>query len=167
MRKLLGILSIVCVLFFSVITDANAAMTDKYQVRAAADKVSGLAQYDVLSFVNRNELIGYMLDSFNLRAMEYQRIAQYHAENMYGIATKIEVIENSADFSDTDKELQCRQLCQNADAALSDLNSKTISYLIGLRDMMPTITYQRYVKRFLDYYNDLDLTEVDLKVKSY
>ncbi len=167
MKKLLGILSIVCLLFFCAISDASAAITNKYQIRMVADKVKGLSQYDVLSFINKNELIGYRLDTFSLQTMEYQRTAQYHAQNMYSIITQIEVIENSVDLSDTDKELKSRQLCQNVDAALSDLNSKTISYLVGLRDMMPTITYQRYLKRFLDYYNALDLTEIDLKVKSY
>lgn len=166
MKKLLGLLTLVCLLFFSAITDANAAINNKYELRAAADKVSEIARYDVLSFVNKNELIGYMLDNFNLRAMDYQRIAQYHAENMYGYITQIEIIENSVDFSDTEKEMKCRQFYQYADTSLADLNSKTISYLVGLRDMMPTITYQRYVKRFLDYYNDLNLTETDIRIRN-
>ena len=85
--------------------------------------------------------------------MEYQRSAQFHADNLNSLSGKIDVVKNSIDFSDTEKEMQAKQIFQEADAALSDLNSTTI-------------TYQRYVKRFLNYYNDLHLTDVDLRVKS-
>ena len=167
MKKILGLLFTVGLLFFSTVTDAKAFIQSEYELDAAATKVTELAENDLLSLVYKNELIGYRLESFNLQTMQYQRSAQFHADNLHSLRSKLDVIQNSIDFSDTEKDMQSRQLYQEADAALSDLNSKTISYLIGLRDLMPTVTYQRYVKRFLDYYNDLDLTDQDLTVRTY
>ncbi len=166
MKKILSLLFTLSLLFFSTVTVANAKIDSQRDLKIAADKVNKLADYNLGSLVYKSELIGYRLENFNMRSMEYQRSAQFHADNLNSLSRKIDVVRNSIDFSDTEKEMQAKQIFQEADAALSDLNSKTISYLIGLRDLMPTITYQRYVKRFLDYYNDLNLTDVDLRVKS-
>lgn len=166
MKKILGLLFTLILLFFSTAIDANAQIKSKNDLQNVAKKVCDLSDYNLISLVYKNELIGYRLENFNMRSMEYQRIAQFHADNLKSLKARYDVVQNSIDFSDTEKEMQSKQIFQEADASLSDLNSKTISYLIGLRDLMPTITYQRYVKRFLNYYNDLNLTDVDLRVKS-
>lgn len=152
-------------MFFSSISDVQAVINSEYQIEASANRVMELANADLLSMVYKNELVGYRLDAFKMRAQEYQRLAQYHAENLNALVNKVQLANNSIDVSDSEKEMQRRQYYQEADAALSDLNSKTITYLYGIKDIMPTITYERYVKKFLDFYNGLQLSDSELRIR--
>ena len=97
MKKILSLLSIVILMFFSSICNVQAAIMNEYELRAAADKVMDVANTDLLSMVYKNELIGYRLDTFQMRSQEYQRTAQYHSENLYALLNKIELINNSID----------------------------------------------------------------------
>ncbi|HIS88135.1 TPA: hypothetical protein IAA87_01740, partial [Candidatus Avigastranaerophilus faecigallinarum] len=73
--------------------------------------------------------------------------------------------KNSSDFSDSDKAIQINKLYQDADAALYNFDSQTLNYLFSLRSIMPSISYQRYTKKFQEFYNGIGLTDNKLIVK--
>ena len=115
--------------------------------------------------VNKNELIGEIRSSFDMSTMQYKNNAGITAESLRNILRQIDIVKNSADFSDSDKNLQISKLYQDADSALYDLDSKTINYLMEVQRIMPTITYQRYVKKFLEQYNQMNLTGSQLYIR--
>ena len=61
-------------------------------------------------------------------------------------------------MSETDRAIQIKKLYQEADTTLYDIDSKTMQYLYSIRPLMPTLTYQKYSKKFKEFYNDLKLT---------
>lgn len=165
MKKFLSLLSVICMLFFLTVCDAQALIRSEGDLNYAASKLYEISEYDFLGLINKNELIGYRLDGFNMSTMQYQSYAKSTADGFLNIIGRLETINNSSDFSDSEKEMQINQLYQEAETSLSDVNSKTIWYLIDLRRTMPTITYQQYLKKFQDYYNSLALTGTPISVK--
>ena len=69
------------------------------------------------------------------------------------------MLRDSIDLTTEDRDLKIRKIYQDIDAALYSLDSQTLSYIFAMRNIMPTITYQRFVKRFEAFYNSLGLTE--------
>lgn len=164
MKKILSLLSIICLMFMFSLSSVEAAIRSVADVNISANKLYQLSDKDLLGIINKNELIGYRLDSFNMSSMQYQNYTRTMAESVLSVGSRMELIENSSEISDTEKELQMNMLYTEAEGLLSDVNSKTISYLIEIRRVMPSITYQQYVKRFLEYYNGLQITDYDLKI---
>ena len=140
------------------------AIASNSEMQYAVTQLHQLSSFDFSSFVNKNELIGYRLDMFNMATLQYKRNVDVAKEKIFSGLNKIDIINNSSDYSDTDKEIQIRQIYQEADMALSDVNSETINYLINLRRNMPTLTYQHYVKKFQNYYNSLAIGSSNLKM---
>ena len=165
MKKILSLLSILCIVFFSAISTVEAVVYSEYDIDVAIQKMNELASRDLLSFVNRNELIGFRLENVNMATMQYQTTVKATADSLVNMRNRIDIVKNSADFSDSEKNMQINQIYQEADASISNTTSKTVMYLIELRNSMPTITYQRYVKKFQEYYNQLNLGNYQVDVK--
>ena len=165
MKKILSLLSILCIVFFSAISSVEAVVYSEYDIDVAIQKMNELASQDLLSFVNRNELIGFRLENVNMATMQYQTTVKATADSLVNMRNRIDIVKNSADFSDSEKNMQINQIYQEADASISNTTSKTVMYLIELRNSMPTITYQRYVKKFQEYYNQLNLGNYQVDVK--
>ena len=165
MKKILNLLSILCIVFFSAISTVEAVVYSEYDIDVAIQKMNELASRDLLSFVNRNELIGFRLENVNMATMQYQTTVKATADSLVNMRNRIDIVKNSADFSDSEKNMQINQIYQEADASISNTTSKTVMYLIELRNSMPTITYQRYVKKFQEYYNQLNLGNYQVDVK--
>ena len=165
MKKILSLFSVLCILFFSAISSAEAVIYSEYDIDVAIQKMNELASQDLLSFVNRNELIGFRLENVNMATMQYQTTVKATADSLVNMRNRIDIVKNSADFSDSEKNMQINQIYQEADASISNTTSKTVMYLIELRNSMPTITYQRYVKKFQEYYNQLNLGNYQVDVK--
>lgn len=165
MKKILSLLSILCIVFFSAISSVEAVVYSEYDIDVAIQKMNELASRDLLSFVNRNELIGFRLENVNMATMQYQTTVKATADSLVNMRNRIDIVKNSADFSDSEKNMQINQIYQEADASISNTTSKTVMYLIELRNSMPTITYQRYVKKFQEYYNQLNLGNYQVDVK--
>ena len=165
MKKILNLLSILCIVFFSAISSVEAVVYSEYDIDVAIQKMNELASRDLLSFVNRNELIGFRLENVNMATMQYQTTVKATADSLVNMRNRIDIVKNSADFSDSEKNMQINQIYQEADASISNTTSKTVMYLIELRNSMPTITYQRYVKKFQEYYNQLNLGNYQVDVK--
>ena len=57
------------------------------------------------------------------------------------------------------------RIYQDADAILYDIDSKSINYLYALKNFMPTVTYSKFVKKFSNFYNELHITNREVKLK--
>ena len=163
-NRLLKIFFLVFALFAFVL-NANAVVSSVADINKKIVDLKKISQYDYNSLVNKNELIGYRLDSFNMASAQYKNSANLVVDNFNNIIFQINTIKNSSDFSDSDKQVQINKLYQDADAALYNLDSQTMNYLFSLRTIMPTITYQRYVKKFQEFYNGIGLTDNKLSVR--
>ncbi len=151
--------------FFSFCLSANALISSEADILNKINQLQVISDYDYISMVNKNELIGYRLDSFNMASYQYKNSAKQVIDNFKNLLFQMDTIKNSSDFSDSDKDVQIKKLYQEADSALYTLDSQTLNYLFSLRDFMPPITYQRYVKKFQAFYNDFHLTDGQISVK--
>lgn len=145
-------------LFFAFAINTAFAAYSPYEVEDSIYKLEKLAQDDFFSMINKSELIGVRYDSFNMQTMQYQT----EVANIAGIfkekLNKIEIIQNSTDYSDTEKEMQLNNIYQEINSLLNSIDTKTINYINNLGTFMPTITYQRYCRDFTEYYNNLEIT---------
>lgn len=153
------------IMLFACILQVEAVINSEYDIKYKKDQLQAIATQDYLEFVNRNELIGYRLDSFNMSTAQYKNSAMLAVERLNKNLAKIEVIKESVDFSDSDKQIQINSLLQDSDAALYDLDSKSIGYIFSLRNTMPTITYNKYAKKFQEFYNSFELTNTQISIK--
>lgn len=144
---------------------AEAAIMSEYDISFKKGQLQELAQYDYISFINKNELIGYRLDGFNMATSQYKNAVMITLERLNKNLAQIEIINNSTDFSDSDKQVQLNNIYQDSDAALYDLDSKSINYVFSLKNTMPSITFNRFAKRFIEFYNSFQLTNSQLSIR--
>ena len=163
-KKLFLALTIILTMFFAFSSDAKAQILSDQDVIMKIQQVEELFDFDFLSLVNRGELVGYRLDDFRMQSQVYANTIYVAIDNLKNISSQIQYIRASQEISNTDKEIRIRKLYQDADLALYDIDNKTANYLINLKYSMPSITYERYLKKFQEYYNGLDLTSSDLHV---
>ncbi len=152
-------------IFFVFCLNANAIISSESDIINKINQLQVISDYDYISMVNKNELIGYRLDSFNMASSQYKNSARQVIDNFKNLLFQMDTIKNSSDFSDSDKDVQIKKLYQEADSALYTLDSQTLNYLFSIRDFMPPITYQRYVKKFQAFYNDFHFTDGQISVK--
>lgn len=150
---------------FAFVLNASAIVSSEADINRKIVQLKKLSQYDYNSIVNKNELIGYRLNNFNMATAQYKNSANLVVDNFNNIIFQINTIKNSSDFSDSDKAIQINKLYQDADAALYNFDSQTLNYLFSLRSIMPSISYQRYTKKFQEFYNGIGLTDNKLIVK--
>ncbi len=155
--KLFAFLIILPLLVISAIP-SWAVITSPYQVKSKAVQIQGLVDYNLLSFVNKSELVGYRLNTFQMNTQYYLNSVNSVKDTLYGLDSQINIIQNSSEMSDTEKDMQIKKLMSDADLALSELDSKTVNYILGLKNNMPSVTYQNYARKFIKYYNSLNLS---------
>lgn len=163
-KKLLLIFTLILTAIFGCCLQSKAYIGSEQDIQNKIVQVRELSQFNFLSLINKNELVGYRLDDFRMSSQFYANSIVVVADNLNNILNQIELIKNSSDLTDTEKNMRIRQLYQDADAALYDVDTKTINYLIDIRRPMPTITYDKYIKKFQQYYNGLNLTNSSLNV---
>ena len=164
-KKLLGVISLVCLLMVSVCSEAWAAIYSQSDINNVSRKLMQVSTIDMMSFVNKSDLVGYRYSSFQMQSEQYKRSISATITNLQSISNKINIIKNSIDYSDSEKEMQTRQLYQEADTAVYNVNTLTINYLMDLKQTMPTVTYQKFIKRFQEYYNGLNIDSNNISIR--
>ena len=149
------------------VLNVNAAVESKYDVLEKLNLVNELARNDFSSFVNKSELIGYRLNSFEMSTHYYVNNVYATADKLTGFVNQIKIIESSSEMSDTQKLMQYNKIYRDTEAALTDLDANTINYLMNLKWQMPSISYLNYSKKMLDYYNSLNLTDNQLTINKW
>ena len=119
---------------------------------------------DFMTFVNKNEMIGYRLNSFDMDTQFYKNNIRGVIEKIDNCIQQVQIIQDSADLSDTDKSMQIRNIYQDVDVALFDLDSKTITFVSNCRHTMPTLTFQRFSKKFENFYNSFRISTTQVSV---
>ncbi len=166
MKKLLGIIIFTFLAIFSLTANSAFALVfSQDEALDTIDKLDTIASADLFSMVNKSELIGIRYENFTMLTKQYQSEVLGTANLLRDKLNKINIILNSADYSDTEKQMQSNALYQEINLALNTIDTRTMNYIFALRDYMPSITYQRYNKRFSEYYNSFDIT--DTKVNIY
>ena len=166
MKKLLGIITFTFLAIFSLtINSAFALVFNQDDALETIDKLDTIASTDLFSMVNKSELIGIRYENYKMLTNQYQSEVLGTANLLRDKLNKINIILNSADYSDTEKQMQSNALYQEINLALNTIDTRTMNYIFALRDYMPTITYQRYNKKFSDFYNSFGIT--DTKVNIY
>ena len=156
-KKLFGIFTLIFLLFFSCVSGAFAYVNSKSDMNNVVKKLDQLYDFDCSTFINKGELVGIKLESFNFLTATYKRQVSLTRETIVNSMNKIDIVQNSEDFSDTDKEMQINQLYKDCNSAIADLHNKTMNYLVDLRAELPTITYDRYKVKFANYFNSLQI----------
>ncbi len=159
MKKILSLFSIIFFIFFSMVSSVEAYIDSTEDIDVAIMKLNQIVNCDFFGMFNRHELIGYRLASFNMKSLQYKSEINATLDRLENGKRRIEIIENSADYSDSEKMMQINQIYQDVRTSLSEINSKTSIYLNELRFDMPSITYQRYVKSFSEYYNSIGINK--------
>ena len=163
--KLAKILILVAIFITSLFIPANAIVTSEYDIQRRIQQVQQLATFDYNQFVNKADLIGYRRNNFSMLISQYTTTASMTAEQLRTIVTQIQMTKKSSDFSDSDKMINVNNSYLDADKILYNLDNQTINFLYSCKNTMPTVTYQKFVKRFLDYYNSLQITNNSLQFK--
>ncbi len=149
----------ICLLVFALPLTANAAVRSEGDAITKMNKVQTIVDYDFYSFFNKSELIGNNLTNYNISTSQYKQAARSTKELINSSLSQAKMLRDSIDLTTEDRDLKMRKIYQDIDAALYSLDSQTLSYIFAMRNIMPTITYQRFVKRFEAFYNSLGLTE--------
>lgn len=163
MKKILTkILFVITLCFIFICNSANALIMSESDIQMKINQIYRLENQDFSDFYNKSDLIGYRLNSFNMYVTQYKNAANYAAVRLKNVIDQINMVRNSADFSDQDKSAQISRLYQDANTILVDLNNTTINHLYSAKTVMPTLTGQKYRKKFLEFYNSLHLTDIQM-----
>lgn len=163
--KLFNCLFILFLALFTFVQGAFATVASDADIRQKIDKLNIIMNTDYISFINKADVVGYRLSSFEMQNANYKNQARMNIENLNNILIQLNDVRNSLELSDTDKNMQIAKLYQQATNLMFSMDNVTMNYLMTLSTVMPTITYDRFVKRFQSFYNGLNLTNADVKVK--
>ena len=163
--KLFGLIFALFLAMFSFVQSASALIYSESDIYQKIDKLKVIMNTDYISFINKADLVGYRLSSFDMQTMNYKNQARMNIENLNNILSQIKDIRYSMELSETDKNMQISKSYQQAANLLFGMDNMTMNYLLSLNTIMPTITYDRFVNRFQEFYNELNLTNADVKVK--
>lgn len=162
MRKKLASILLTAVLMFSFAISALAAMSSIRDIEVKVNGLNQLSSFNINSFVNKSDMIGDRLQNFNLATAQYQNSVIMTKESLKAILNQIQFIQNAKDITSVERATQLNRLYQDAEAALYDVDSKTLQYLYSVKPLMPTVTYQKFNKRFKAYYQDLNISNSNI-----
>lgn len=163
-RKFFSCLFAIVLALFTFSQNVNAQINSEADIYQKIGQLNILIQQDFVEFVNKSDLVGYRLESFKMSSSNYKNVARMTVEKLGKMLEQINSINQSSEFSDSDKAMQIAKIYQDATTDLYNMDTQTINYMISLNQFMPTITYSRFVKKYQDFYNDLDITNTDLTV---
>lgn len=167
MKKSAAVLLLTAAFMFIMHSAAFALVRSEADIRIKANILQKMADYDYLNLINKSELIGSSRQNFNMSAQQYKNDAKLAQENMLKIISQIQSTRalNEDYMSSSDKNMQINRLYQDADSILYDMNNKAVNHLYSISGYMPSMTYQKYAKKFSSFYNAFNLTEVKIEVK--
>lgn len=163
MKKFLTVLTLTALLSFFLAVNSFAAIESTADINSKITTLSQLASADLEGLVSKSELIGDRLDTFNMLTAQYQNEVNVSQERMRSIIKQIEVLRVDQNIPESEKNVQITKSYQEVTTMLYNLDSKTIQYLYSIKRIMPTISYQKYARKFKEYYNSLDITNNELK----
>ncbi len=163
-NKFLSLVFVIILGLFTIIMPAMAQIQSEYEITNKRNQIQTILDTDFMSFVNKNELIGYKLNAYNMESQYYKNYLYTVLEKFNNQLNQINIIRSSQDLSDTDKTMKINEIFQDIDVTLYDVDAKTITYLSNCKRSMPSITYQKFTKTFEKFYNAFQLTNTQVNV---
>lgn len=163
--KLFSFIFTLFLTLFSFVQSANALVYSEADIYQKINQLNVIMNTDYISFINKADLVGYRLSTFEMQTANYKNQARMNIENLNNILVQINDVRNSLELSQTDKNMQINRLYQQSANLLFGMDNMTMNYLLSLNTVMPTITYNRFVNRFQEFYNALNLTNADVEIK--
>lgn len=160
MKKILSAIFALTILLFTSSSYAGE-INNIYDARNKIEKITELSQYDFDSLINKGELIGLRYNNFRIQTEQYKTSVQIAADNLTSMLNQAEIIQNSLDYSESDKIAMVQKLYLDMDTNLYNLDSLTLNYIISMRFVIPILSYEKFVKKFRSYYNSLGITASD------
>lgn len=157
MKKFFKSLLATSLIVFSLNSLAFASINDVEELETEINKIESLNNTSFNTFFNKSEVIGTALSNFNIKTSEFKLQNKRTLDGLKKIKENINSIENSDEFSDSDKEVKITELIQKANEEINQTGDYATNYLAKIRFTLPTLTYQRFEKEFIDYYNSLDI----------
>lgn len=154
MKKLLTTLFFILAMF---INPVFADITNQNEIDDALAKLDALSAFDPFQFCNKTELIGYRRDQFNMATDQYRANVIATKDMINRNVQELDFLAANTQMTDSQKNAQHNRIYQDINGNLSNLDSATYSYVNGLRWFMPSLTYQNYYKRFIEYYKSLNI----------
>lgn len=158
LKKLFLIPIIVVLMLFNCISSAQAYISSPEDLHNTILKLYELRNFDSLSFINRSELIGERLANFNEARFAYNSAIESGLHQLLQYEEELNTLTSSGD--DTEQkiiDLQKQRIYHDANAVVSNINSQAGIFLQAIRPVMPTISYQKYRKKFYEYYEAVEL----------
>ncbi len=154
MKKIIFILSFVFLMF---ITPAMADILNEDDIDIAVNKLDVLSNFDPYSIFNKSEVIGTRRDQFEMSTNQYKTGVIAAKDRINKDKQELFVFKDDQEMPEDQKTVQIGRIYQDVNFTLSQVEMNTYNYVNNLRWFMPTLTYQRYYKGFLDYYQNLDI----------
>lgn len=153
-KKFLLIPLFLLMLMFSFVSSAEAYIQNEVDLANKIRSLQTLRDADTITMINKAELIGYRLEDFNSARMGYNSAISYAIDQLYQIQNDLAKNELSG-LDENAKLMQKLALFQRADTVISNLNTQTNMYMETIRYPMPILTYEKYRKKFWNFYNSL------------
>ena len=158
MKKIFFNIIILSVFLFISSTSVLALINSENDIDYKILQLSKIADCNVYQFINKSELIGNRADKFENITKLYQNEILSILERLKNISQQIETYSNNDKMSEEEKENAKNSLYHDAETLLYEVDTRTLNYLFSLRNGMPSVSYQRYSKKFKDFYDNLNIS---------
>lgn len=155
--KLLLVPIIAVMLFFGFSLKAEAYIQNVNDIQMTIQKLDDLRSTNISSFINRGEIIGNRLDDFNMIYNTYISYISAAIAQLDELKNDIYKFENMQGIEEQERFAQISKLYQTANTVVQNVHLQTNSFVYNASKPMPTITYDRFKKKFLSYYASLGI----------
>ena len=156
-NKFLLIPIMVIFMLFGFIQNAQALVQNEADLNLEIQKLTILRDNDTLQMINKAELIGYRLDNFNSARYAYNSSISSAIDQLNMIKDNVSKLKSDPNVENNIKEIEEQRYYQEANNIIINLNNQASMYIYNLRMYMPSITYDRYTRKFWDFYNSLGI----------
>lgn len=164
-NKFFGLVFAVVFALFTFVQGAFAMIYSDSDIYQKINQLNTISNTDFISFINKADMVGYRLAGFDMTTSNYKNYIRMTIEQLNNLVSQIQETRSSVELSDTDKNLQISKMYQDATNLMFNVDNQTMNYLISLNQIMPTITYSRFLKSYQDFYNSLNITNSKIKIK--
>lgn len=145
------------ILLFCMTLQANAYISTEQDLQNNIKKLQTLRNFNPGSIISKGDLIGYRLDDFNMAVNTYNTAITYSIDQLLQVQSDIAKFKTMSGITNSDRYAQIEKLYQQANTVMSGLESQTTTFVQNASKPMPTLTYERFKKKFWEYYYSLGL----------
>ena len=156
MKKIFGLIALFLSFLF---IPAFADVSDERDIQDVVAKLNGIISMNPYSLFNKSELIGYRRDQFEMSTNHYKARVTSARDRILNLSNQMKTIKKDTNINDEDRATAMTGSMQEVNGYIAEVDSLTYSYLNEIRWFMPSLTYQRYYKKFQNYYSYLNVTK--------